>query len=301
MRRVTVKMNVARLWLIPAMATGLAAQTAVPASAEQRCYTDRGKEICFPLGAVSFADAVIALEMGQPKAEFSGAMIAEAALGEPDNDPTLETETDIPQRYVTIGCRGTLTLRFLDNVLQDVSGSDLYVFEIGDHVEPTRLAISGDNINWTEIGDIRGGLAAVDIGPFVQPGAVFRYVRLTDLGKRCDSRWPGADIDAVGAIGASPEANPDAIAAVNGSAGSGDRLPELVSVEIVDPDSLDPINEIAVGGRFRVRLTYAGDPVAAIIETVTIGTGRQGSLDVEVTGDTRVIVSDPIAVSPVEQ
>lgn len=435
MRCVAGKTNGTRSWLVPTVAAVLAAPAAGPVAAEQRCYTDRANEICFPLGPLSFADAVVALEMGEPKAQFAGAMIPEAALGEPDNDLSLENETDIPQKYVTIGCRGTLILQFLDNVLKDVPGSDLYVFEIGDDVEPTRLAISGDNIDWTEIGDIKGGLAEVDIGPFVRPGDVFRYVRLTDLGARCGSRWPGADIDAVGAIGASPESDPyadevvgwqvgeprwtegpsdpgyaldapdhagdhmqptlatlgcggqvtlrftdndlvdgpgddlrvyepgdregfrteisvdgqswrhvgdsrggnttfdiadvsepgerfyfvritdlrqrcvgtrpgadvDAVEALNAGAGSGNRRPELLSVEIVDPDSLDPVEEIAVGGRFRVRLTYAGDLETAITETVTIGTGRQGSLDMRVTGDTRVIVSDPITVSPTGQ
>jgi hypothetical protein len=42
------------------------------------------------------------------------------------------------------------------------------------------------------------------IGPYVKPGGVFHYVRLTDLKKACGGRWPGADIDAVGAIGAGP-------------------------------------------------------------------------------------------------
>jgi OOP family OmpA-OmpF porin len=41
----------------------------------------------------------------------------------------------------------------------------------------------------------------IDISPFVKPGDTFHYVRLTDLKTNCGESWPGADIDAVGAVG----------------------------------------------------------------------------------------------------
>jgi OOP family OmpA-OmpF porin len=94
-----------------------------------------------------------------------------------------------------------LTLKFSDNVLVDIEGPDLYVFEIGPAIEPTNLAISKDGQEWIEIGKISGGRADVDISPFVKPGETFRFIRLTDLKTECGSAWPGADIDAVGAIG----------------------------------------------------------------------------------------------------
>jgi OOP family OmpA-OmpF porin len=95
-----------------------------------------------------------------------------------------------------------LTLRFSDNALLDVEGPDLYVFEIGPDIEPTDLAISEDGVEWIEVGGITGGRADIDIAELTPPGAVFHSVRLTDDGRGCSGAWPGADIDAVGAIGA---------------------------------------------------------------------------------------------------
>ena len=117
------------------------------------------------------------------------------ALGIPDYDRSTE------DNYTTLGCGGVLTLRFVDNALVDIEGPDLYVFEIGPAIEPTNLAISRDGQEWIEIGEISGGRADVDISRFVEPGETFYYVRLTDLKTDCSGAWPGADIDAVGAIG----------------------------------------------------------------------------------------------------
>lgn len=75
-------------------------------------------------------------------------------------------------------------------------------------------------------------------------------------------------------------------------------LPELASIEIVDPESLDPIEEIEFGRSFKVRLTYAEPPVAEITEIVTISTSWGEPLKVEVTGSGGVIVSDEIPVVP---
>ena len=46
-----------------------------------------------------------------------------------------------------------------------------------------------------------GGSAAVDIHAWAQPGEAFHFVRLTDRKSACGGNWPGADIDAVAAIG----------------------------------------------------------------------------------------------------
>jgi len=75
--------------------------------------------------------------------------------------------------------------------------------------------------------------------------------------------------------------------------------PDLTGVEIVEADTLDSIDEIAIGQSFRVRLTFAEDPGAEISETVTIRTSA-GTEKVQVTGNTRVIVSEPILVAPAE-
>lgn len=167
----------------------------------RKCYTDRGKKICFPAGNISFADEVISYRPGKPfpVKNFS---YPKQALGPPNNRPLYESNTQVRQNFVSLGCGGTLVVRFTDNALVDVPGPDLYVFEIGSDVEPSHLWISKNGTEWVDIGEIKGATAAIDISRFVKPGDQFRYVRLTDLKSRCVKTWGGADIDAVGAIGA---------------------------------------------------------------------------------------------------
>ena len=438
-------MTIAELTAVPAALRRLAPLVALllviaPGNvlAEQRCYADRGEEVCFPLGLLSFADAVISLRIGDPEPKTGVSLDPLAALGEPDNDPSTENEKNATQPYVTLGCGGTLIVQFRDNILIDVAGPDLYVFEIGGAVEATRLSISENGVNWIEIGVIQGGLATVDIEAFAGPGAQYRYVRLVDEGSRCSGDWAGADIDAVGAIGSAlrppdpyaddvvdwqvgnprwsegtsephyalgapdypgnhfdptiatlgcggqtivrfsdndlvdgegadlriyepgdreafqveisvdgrswrnlgessggdtsfdiasvagqnerfyfvritdlkkncsgsrPGADIDAVEALNTSDrfGPGNLRPDLASVEIIAPDSQDPIDEIAIGESFRVRLTYAKAPDSEITETVTIGTLDGGSQQVQVTGNSRVIVSGLVTVAAKRQ
>ncbi|MDX1625200.1 MAG: OmpA family protein [Wenzhouxiangellaceae bacterium] len=169
---------------------------ASPSAAAARTYPDgHGGRVAFPMGDVSFADAVVRYRPGDP-APVERAADPEAALGIPDvgeNDRA---------GYLTLGCGGVLVLAFENNALVDVPGPDLYVFEIGPDVEPTALAVSNDGDEWTRIGTISGGKAEIDLAPYAAPEAEFRYVRLVDLKSACGSgETPGADIDAVGAIG----------------------------------------------------------------------------------------------------
>ena len=101
---------------------------------------------------------------------------------------------------------GDLTVQFVDNALTDVNGPDLYIFEIGQ-IEPTDLEISKDGKKWIKVGKIDGGVAQVDIAKYVQPGELFYYVRLKDLKET--SGLPGADVDAIAAIGAAMRLNLD--------------------------------------------------------------------------------------------
>jgi OOP family OmpA-OmpF porin len=159
-------------------------------------YPDgHGGTVHFPLGDLSFADEVVSFNSGNPEAANARDRDPKQALGVPNYDQKNDSN------YTTLGCGGVLTLRFVDNALVDIPGPDIYVFEIGPQVEPTNLSISEDGTNWIEIGKISGGRADVDIHEFVKPGQVFHYVRLTDLKSACGGSWPGADIDAVGAIG----------------------------------------------------------------------------------------------------
>ncbi|NND15755.1 MAG: OmpA family protein, partial [Eudoraea sp.] len=106
----------------------------------------------------------------------------------------------------SLGLGGNLSIQFVDNALTDVNGPDLYIFEIGQ-LEPTELEISKDGKQWIKVGKIDGGVAEVDIAPFVKQGELFYYVRLKDL--KMDSALPGADVDAIAAIGAAMRLNLD--------------------------------------------------------------------------------------------
>lgn len=164
-------------------------------SQEGKDYPDgHGGKVHFPLGDISFADEVMLFKKGDPSAYEEDSNPKEA-LGIPNYDVNKD------KNFVTLGCEGTLILRFVDNALVDVEGPDLYVFEIGGNIEPTSLSISKDGKSWLEIGRISGGKAAVDIGEYVDADEAFHYVKLTDLKSACGGAYPGSDIDAVGAIG----------------------------------------------------------------------------------------------------
>lgn len=155
----------------------------------------RKEDIVFPLGDRSFADEVVTYSPGTPGPAKERNRQPQEALGTPDD------RTGMAGHNVTLGCGGTLELRFTDNALVDVEGPDLYVFEVGPAVEPTRLEVSVDGKAWVALGDISGGSTAVDLKGKVPDGDAFHYVRLVDLKKDCKGKTPGADIDAVGAIG----------------------------------------------------------------------------------------------------
>jgi OmpA-OmpF porin, OOP family len=169
------------------------------AASEPLTFRDsRGNKIVFPHGRASFADALVSYRPGSP-APGKATQQGKTALGVPDYTGQHADGSD----YVCLGHGGSLTVRFDDNALVDVKGPDLYVFEIGPDVEATLVEISEDGRKWISVGRAAGSLSSVDIGPHSKPSQVFRFVRLTDDPKQGDGggTWPGADIDAVGAIG----------------------------------------------------------------------------------------------------
>lgn len=155
------------------------------------------KTVYLPLGPLSFADEVV--HVNHPKLLTQE---VNNVLGEPDVIETFDDATGI----YSLGLGGTLTVRFADNALVDVNGPDLYLFEIGQ-LEPTELEISKDGKSWVKIGKIDGGVAEVDIAPFVKPNELFYYVRFKDLKEK--SGVPGADVDAIAAIGSAMRLNLD--------------------------------------------------------------------------------------------
>ncbi|WP_419213035.1 OmpA family protein [Maribacter sp. X9] len=157
------------------------------------------KAVYLPLGKLSFADAVVKANHPLLKTQE-----VNNVLGEPDVLQGFDVE-DITGVH-SLGLGGSITVQFIDNALTDVNGPDLYIFEIGQ-IEPTNLEISKDGKNWIPVGKIDGGVAEVDIAPFVKQGELFYYVRLTDLEQT--SALPGADVDAIAAIGAAMRLNLD--------------------------------------------------------------------------------------------
>lgn len=157
-------------------------------------YGTGKRAICLPHGAASFADEVARFTPSERPAQ--GAWNDPSyALGEPDF-----TRPSAPG-FVSLGCDGELVLRFVDNLLVDVDGPDLYVFEVGPMVEATDLAISVDGELWLDVGRIEGARSQVDIAGIAQPDTGYAWVRLVNAGTACGGRTPGADIDAVAAVG----------------------------------------------------------------------------------------------------
>lgn len=163
-------------------------------------HDGHGGFVYFPSGSISFADVLVDKVDGTSMPPTNGGP-PEILLKEPDYN--IEKSTG----FWTLGCGGSVTVRFTDNALMDIDGPDLYVFELGTFIEATMLEISTDGKQWINVGEISGGRAEVDIHDYVKPTDVFYYVRLTDLKKVCKGYWAGADIDAIGAIGSAQQVN----------------------------------------------------------------------------------------------
>ena len=168
---------------------------ALDESVEDTYIDYRLNMVYLPLGDISFADSLVEFIPGKPKGRAP-----KGALGPAQG--RLLTLKDC----ATLGIKGVLTLYFEDNSITDVNGPDIYVFEIGE-IEPTNIEISKNGTDWINVGKIEGGTAGLDIHDFVQPGDTFNYIRLTDLDTY--SGMPGADIDAVAAIGGALRMNLD--------------------------------------------------------------------------------------------
>lgn len=174
--------------------TTLPLHAATPAC-EGKVYGKGKKAICLPLGELSFADKLVSFTPG-PKNSEPPFDQGENSLGEPNYKNTRSPD------FISLGCHGELVVQFVDNVLIDVAGMDLYIFEVGPFVEKTQLYISNDGSDWIAIGEIEGSRADIDIGPFVKPEEKFSYVKLVNAGKSCGGKHSGADIDAIAAVGA---------------------------------------------------------------------------------------------------
>lgn len=149
----------------------------------------------FPLGDISFADRVVSFIPGNDTS--SPYDDPQTTIGPPDYESTGDGS------HVALGHGGILTVKFTNNYLIDVDGPDLYVFEIGPAVEAFNVEISKDGSSWIDLGTVSGQPTSLDIHDHVNLGDKFSYVKVTDGDThRSSSPYAGADIDAVGAIGA---------------------------------------------------------------------------------------------------
>lgn len=105
------------------------------------------------------------------------------------------------RRIYSLGCRRSAVWEFVDNLIVDVPGPDIFVFEVGRAREPTHVDVSIDGSagNWVSVGTVVGAKGSVDIENYVEPGQAFHFVRLTDRGSSCGNPTAGADIDAIAA------------------------------------------------------------------------------------------------------
>jgi len=156
----------------------------------------------FPLGLVSFADQVVSYT---PVGDV---------IGGPSSNPNVVVGWQT-QQNVSLGDDGTqggqLVVEFTDNVLVDQNvvenGNDLYVFEAGAQIEAFTISVSADGLNWLTFAPTTFRPSAIDLAtnPNHVPGTQYRYVKIDEVvdgSSCCGGQFSGADIMAIGAIGA---------------------------------------------------------------------------------------------------
>jgi len=162
--------------------------------------------VTFPNGDLAFADRVVDyLAASCVRDAYDD---PEEALGPPDArcdgcegcDGCDTNAVSLGFRLSVLDSRGYLIVEFVDNLLIDVSGADLFVYITNGR--PCRVEISADGFNYIFVGETVGYPGAIDIGPYVEASDQFRFVRLSDVPADEDhSECPGASIDAIGAMG----------------------------------------------------------------------------------------------------
>ena len=167
--------------------------TALATNMDGTVYTDtRGNEITIPGGADSCATRIVSFTHGEKWTSDKLAMDPMDVLGLPDYDKYADAN------YVTLGAGGSIVLQFNIEIF-DGEGNDIYIFEIGPDVEPTKVEVSSDLQTWIYVGDADGSLSGVDLKGKIADDECFRYVRITDIGMT-GGGYPGADIDAVAGL-----------------------------------------------------------------------------------------------------
>jgi len=165
--------------------------------------------VTYPHGDLAFADRVVEYvaascvrnayddpeeALGPPDASISGCSGCYGCSGCDTHAVALGF------RLSTIDDRGYLVVEFVDNVLMDVAGDDLFIYITNG--KPAYVEISTNGFSWIPVGETSGCPASIDIGQYVSGDDEYRFVRLTDIPADEDhSDCPGASIDAIGAMG----------------------------------------------------------------------------------------------------
>jgi len=181
--------------LIVSLATSLPSNFSQGAEQARSFKDNKGVEVLLPQGELSFADLAVSYTPGTKMPTKEIHRDPAQALGVPDY-----TRPSAPG-FVSLGCDGSVVVQFTDNVLTNVAGTDLYIFEVGPDVEAAEVAISNNGTNWISVGTIEGSRSEIDIEPYVEADSLFTYVKITNASKDCSGNTPGADIDAVAAVG----------------------------------------------------------------------------------------------------
>ncbi len=167
--------------------------------------------VTFPNGDLAFADRVVDYVAASCVRDAYDDPVE--ALGPPDACPSgCQGCNGCDTNAVSLGfrlsasdTRGYLIIEFVDNVLIDAAGDDLFIYITNDN--PARVEISSDGRNYVFVGETVGYPGAIDISPYVGGGEQFRFVRLEDVPADEDhSACPGASIDAIGAMGPTVQA-----------------------------------------------------------------------------------------------
>ncbi|MXO67556.1 hypothetical protein GRI72_01760 [Altererythrobacter marinus] len=164
---------------------------------------DGDREIRFPMGERSFADAVVTYRPGDRRGLSRAVQGQGNVLGAPDGagGAPCAARGDCP--VVALAPGGEMVVRFTDNVLTGSGddASDLWIFT-GDAHSRLSVEVGVDGKTWEPVGSVHGPRGGVDIdaagfGPY----AAFSHVRLKNLpGDGISARPAVATIDAVGAI-----------------------------------------------------------------------------------------------------
>ncbi|WP_196140311.1 putative metal-binding motif-containing protein [Aliikangiella sp. G2MR2-5] len=193
----------------------------------------------YPQGKKSFADRVTHFYPGNPQADKKFRNKKEV-LGKPD------FQSKNNKNMVSLGCRGSITVEFTNNVLADDVGADLYVVEVGPAIEDVTIEISENGRNWVNLGRLKQTGKKIDLKGKAKPRTAYRFVKLTDLGNRCDSETMGADIDAIATLNRPIEQIPATLATTQIATSS---IATIRNEQCVTADADgDGIDSIACGG-----------------------------------------------------